>query len=123
VSSSNAALKVPWLQEHQWKPGQSGNPAGKPKGRQHLENQFLADLAADWESNGKEAIKLARIDDPTSYVKVVASLMPKKVDPDGALDGITRDELRLAIAALQSFLAPRDPDSPGSTPLESAEAR
>ena len=117
----NAALKAPWLQPTQWKPGQSGNPAGKPKGRQHLENQFLADLAADWEDNGREAIRLARIDDPTSYVKVVASLMPKKVDPDGALDGITRDELRLAITALQSFLAPRDLDSAGSPVSQSAK--
>jgi hypothetical protein len=123
VSSSNSALKPTWLEPHQWKPGQSGNPAGKPKGRQHLENQFLADLAADWEDNGKEAIRLARIDDPTSYVKVVASLMPKKVDPDGALDGITRDELRLAITALQSFLAPRDADRAGSEVSESAEAK
>jgi len=109
---------------HLWKPGQSGNPAGRPKGaRNKLEECFLADLLASWEEIGQSALAAAAEDDPASYVKIVASLMPKKVDPDGALDGITRDELRLAITALQSFLAPRDPDSPGSTPVESTEAR
>jgi len=121
-NSMNAAFKAPWLVEHQWKPGVSGNPAGKPKGRQHLENQFLADLAADWDEAGQAALVAAREKDPCAYVKVVASLMPKKVDPDGALEGITRDELRLAIAALQSFIAPRDADSAGSTLSEPREA-
>src|SRR5271156_3408732 len=123
MSTSNTALKYEWLAPHKWKPGQSGNPAGKPKGRQHLENQFLADLAKDWEESGQEALVAAREKDPVGYVKVVASLMPKKVDPDGALEGITRDELRLAITALQSFLTPRDSDSSGSTVSESAETR
>ena len=110
------------LKPYLWQPGQSGNPAGRPKGsRNKLEERFLADLLDDWEGNGQEAIRLARAEDPTSYVKVVASLMPKKVDPDGALEGITRDELRLAITALQSFLAPRDLNSSGSTISESAE--
>ena len=109
---------------HLWKPGQSGNPAGRPKGaRNRLEECFLADLLEDWEANGVVALGKAREKDPASYVKIVASLMPKKVDPDGALDGITRDELRLAITALQSFLAPRDADRAGSEVSESAEAK
>lgn len=106
-----------------WQPGQSGNPKGPPIGsRRKLEERFLADLVKDWDENGAETLVAARQDDPVSYVKVVASLMPKKVDPDGALEGITRDELRLAITALQSFIAPRDPDSAGAASSESGEA-
>jgi len=99
-----------------WKPGQSGNPKGPPVGsRRKLEERFLADLVKDWDDNGVEALALARDKDPVGYVKVVASLMPKKVDPDSGLEGITRDELRLAITALQSFIAPRATDSPRGT--------
>lgn len=115
----SAVLKPVWLAAHQWKPGESGNPKGRPLGsRAKLEERFLADLLADWEDHGAAALAAAREEDPVGYVKVAASLMPKKVDPDGALEGITRDELRLAITALQSFIAPSDPDSPGS-PLSS----
>lgn len=100
MSTNLAYLRPPW------QPGQSGNPAGRPKGaRSKLEEVFLRDLLEHWEANGNEAIAAACEKDPVGYVKVVASLMPKKVDPDGALEGIDRDELRLAITALQSFLA------------------
>ena len=37
-----------------WKPGQSGNPAGRPLGaRQRISEKLLADLAEVWETNGK----------------------------------------------------------------------
>jgi hypothetical protein len=105
-----------------WQPGQSGNPAGRAKGaRNKLEERFLADLLKDWEGNGQNALVAAREKDPVGYVKVAASLMPKKVDPEAGLEGITRDELRIAITALQSFIAPRNPDSAGSPVSESGQ--
>lgn len=106
-----------------WKPGQSGNPAGRPKGsRSKLENIFLDDLLAHWQEHGKQAIQAAALKDPVGYVKVVASLMPKKVDPDSGLGDISRDELRTAIAALQSFIAPRDAPGNGSDTGEPGQA-
>ena len=61
-----------------WKPGQSGNPAGRPKGsRDTINEAFLKDLAADWKDDGIEALRKAREDRPAEYCRMVASLLPK----------------------------------------------
>lgn len=74
-------------EDTQWKPGQSGNPAGRPKGaRSKLSEAFLNVLADDFEANGQAAIEKLRDENPAQYANVIAKLMPKLMEltgPDG----------------------------------------
>ena len=64
--------------KNKFKPGQSGNPKGRPLGsRNRISDKFLKDFLADWETYGKRAIRLARKKDPVAYVRIAAGLLPK----------------------------------------------
>lgn len=61
--------------------GQSGNPAGRPKGsRSKLAETFWADYYAAWEANGQAALSHVAANDPSTFVRVAASLMPKETE-------------------------------------------
>lgn len=72
-------LKAPW------KPGQSGNPAGRPKGSRHkLQEDFFRELQKDFEENGIEVLRIMRAEKPNEYARMIAGLMDKQIaGPDG----------------------------------------
>ena len=101
-------MTEPTDKKHLWKPGQSGNPSGRPKGsRQKLQTDFLKVLADDFSEHGKEAVVRMREERPHEYVKAVASLMPRQLEIERPLQDLTDDDLIAAVAALQSFLTPK----------------
>ncbi|KQM57143.1 MULTISPECIES: DUF5681 domain-containing protein [unclassified Sphingomonas] len=69
-----------------WKPGQSGNPLGRPKGaRSKLGEDFVTALRDDFTAHGVAAIQKMREEKPGDYVRVIASLLPKELDVQGHL--------------------------------------
>ena len=82
-------------EDTQLKPGQSGNPAGKPKGaRNKLSESFLNALNLTFEElvgeeglpAGVDSLRQLRKEQPAQYHNIIAKLMPKLMElsgPDG----------------------------------------
>ena len=63
-----------------WKPGQSGNPKGRPIGaRQKISEQLLADLAVVWEHQGESVLRRLAIEDPGKLAQIAYGLLPRDV--------------------------------------------
>lgn len=74
-----------------FKPGQSGNPAGKPKGARHkLGQDFIRVLAEDFATHGKSVIELLRKENPAAYAKTIAGILPKVIEVEDE-DGESRE--------------------------------
>jgi hypothetical protein len=79
--AENTAPKKPRGPGRPFQPGVSGNPAGKPLGARHkLATSFLEACHKSFLEHGPDTLERLRIEDPASYVKVMASLVPKEIE-------------------------------------------
>ena len=77
-----------------WRPG-LGRMAGT---RDHLTRSVLETILADWREFGAGALERVREEDPSTYVRVIASLLPKDVK-------IESDSLRTVVLDFRGTLA------------------
>jgi hypothetical protein len=96
-----------------FKPGHSRQSQGRPRGSRHkLSEEVLADLMADFEENGADAIQRVRETDPTAYVRIIASLLPKQAEKvPNPFENLTDEELD----ALEAWLSERDAEQPAAS--------
>ena len=97
-------------------PGETRNPGGKPvNARNRVTKLFLERLADDFEEHGRGAIEDCRTQDPSRYVAIVASLLPKEFIIERPLEGMSDDELAAAIADIRARLRAVENTGSGTT--------
>jgi hypothetical protein len=70
-----------------FKPGQSGNPKGRPVGaKQKIGEAFVDALHEDFIEHGAKAIVACREAKPEVYLQVIAKIVPKELNIKG--DGL-----------------------------------
>ena|SRR5215831_5563134 len=79
------------------------NRGGRPSGsRNRLNKQFLDDFLAEWQEGGRKAIKIMRMQHPSDFVRVAASLLPKEFVIENVLTEIDDGELERMITRLRA---------------------
>ncbi len=53
---------------------------GRAGARNRLSNAFIEAVQKDWEANGEAVLRIVRCEDPSTYIRVVASLLPKELE-------------------------------------------
>jgi hypothetical protein len=62
-----------------WKPGVSGNPAGRPMhSRQRLGEKIITNIAELWQSEGEAVLRRLIADDPATFAKLAFQILPKE---------------------------------------------
>ena len=62
-----------------------------------MSEAFLSAVCQDFEAHGMEAIEAARVSDPIGYVRVIAGLLPKKIEVASTVAEMTDEELQAII--------------------------
>jgi len=97
--------------------GNNGGPGRKVGGRNKLSDQFIADLRSDWEQHGPAVLETVRRNDPSTYLRVIAAVVPRagQLDVNVGVDVVLfADRFRNALAMLDGA----DPDKARSPYLQ-----
>lgn len=106
VAQVTAKTAAEQLKPFQWKPGQSGNPKGRPQNaKQILSDAFLADMLEAWQTKGKSAIDRVIEERPHEFIKAVGAIVPKDINvKHDAFNEMSDDDLATMLSAVRSAI-------------------
>jgi hypothetical protein len=112
---SQAEFKIPekvrnpgWSNLRPAPKGVALNPAGRPKGsRNKLAESFIRDVYEKWEDKGNSALEEVIKRKPWEFVKIVAGLMPQKLEITSKFQSLPDAELRDSLARALTELGAR----------------
>jgi hypothetical protein len=68
------------MSDKHWKPGQSGNPVGRPTGaRTRFTDAFVGDVAAAWEKHGAATLEQMAVTEPAKFAELAAARPPGEI--------------------------------------------
>jgi hypothetical protein len=63
-----------------WKPGQTGNPRGRPMAsRQALADSLIPSVVEKWKEHGDDVLDRLVVEEPKAFAMLAANLLPKEV--------------------------------------------
>lgn len=90
----------------QFLPGNGGRPQGV---RNRLQHDFLKALQEDFAEHGAAVVRIARIEKPIDYLKVIAAVLPKElIFTDNKLAEFSDEEIAEMLASIRKSRAGDD---------------
>src|SRR5689334_18898409 len=91
-----------------FQPGNDGHGGGRRAGsRNKLQTDFLEALAADFAEHGAGVIRIARVERPIEWLKLIASVLPREfVIEQSVLADLSDEDLAAHISVLQRLREP-----------------
>jgi hypothetical protein len=81
---------------------------GRQRGvRNRLSHAFLSDLLEEWSEHGKETLRIARVEEPVAFAKMVAALLPSQfeLEVNSSLTEVSDSDLESFIEYCRSRIA------------------
>jgi hypothetical protein len=108
------------MTDTRFKPGHLSRGGRRKGSRDRIATALLEEIARDFEAHGADAVKICRLEKPTEYLRICASLLPREfeITTTTIANELSDDELESLIEHARQqrrdLAASRD-DTPGGT--------